>query len=342
MILVMSFGKFLRRWLVSSFALYIFLFFVGALVVIQRNFYKRERTVFPQLDPEVFRKVKNSVFEGFNNVTGAANGSYIVPNYVHFLFFGNPRIIYTHAVCVLAAFKNQKPDRIFFHTNIKQFTGPHWKKIKDILGDVLHIVYVTLPTEIFGQKLSVPFHMWHAGDVTRIRILMEYGGIFLDNDSYIVKSLDPFRRYEMTVGVTDGNKMGTMVLIGHKDARFLKLWLESYRDDYNPDNWYYNAGEKPMRSIIEVKPELVHKVETLLGVHGLTDRLYTWDKWDTWRKYYSIHLVIRHRDYLDHFWNYFKWRTIDETNVCDYPKPFGVLAREIYSDFCPKISDLNS
>jgi hypothetical protein len=52
----------------------------------------------------------------------------------------------------------------------------------------------------------------------------------------------------MTVGITDFGYLGTQVLIAHKDARFLKLWLESYRI-YHPEDWYMNTGEKPMREI---------------------------------------------------------------------------------------------
>jgi hypothetical protein len=297
----------------------------------------KSKPQFRPYDPELFAKIKGSIFEGFDNETGAKNGSAIVPNHVHFLIFNNSYIPYVYAVCVLAAFKNQRPEKIFFHTNVAEFTGTHWIKIRNTLGDVLEIRDITFPNEIFGQKLSKSYHFWHASDVTRIRILMEYGGIFLDNDSYVVRSLDPFRKYEMTIGITDGYNVGTQVLIANKEARFLKLWLELYRD-YHPDSWYYNAGQKPMAEVLRYKPELVHAVQTLLGVHTLSDRLYIWDKWDTWRKFYSIHLIVRHRNYMDTIWNYFRWPDLDETNICDYPKPFGVMAREIYSDFCSKIN----
>ncbi|XP_021918799.1 uncharacterized protein LOC110829414 isoform X2 [Zootermopsis nevadensis] len=288
-------------------------------------------------DPDLFAKVDGSIFEGFDNETGTSDGSTIVPNHVHFLFFDKTYIPYVHAVCVLAAFKNQQPEKIIFHTNVIEFTGTHWIKIRDTLGSVLEIRNITLPNEIFGQKFSKNFHLWHASDVTRIRILMEHGGIFVDNDSYIVRSLDPFRKYEMAIGITDGNKTGTQVLIANKDARFLKLWLELYRD-YKPDDWYYNAGEKPVEEVLRYRPELVHAVKTLFGVHTLSDRLYIWDRWETWKKYYSIHLIIRHRNYMDTIWNNYRWPDLDETNICDYPKPFGVMAREIYSDFCRKMN----
>jgi hypothetical protein len=291
------------------------------------------KKIFLPYDPELFSKIEGSSFEGFNNATGTPDGSNIVPNYVHFIFFEYSYITYVTAVCVLAAFKNQKPEKIFFHTNVREFTGPHWIRIRNTLGSVLDVRHIDMPTTIFGQKLREEWIPWHAGDITRIRVLMQYGGIFLDNDSYIVRSLDVFRKYEMTIGITDHDCLGTQVLIAHKDARFLRLWLESYRI-YHPEEWYMNAGEKPMREILSYRPELVHTVKTLLGVHGLTVQLYNWDSWRNWRLYYSIHLVIRLRKDVETWWHYLMWPTIDETNICKYDKPFGEMAREVYSDFC--------
>ena len=331
---IMAGNKVKKHWIASRSGVHTTIICV-AILYLFINGTGRLGIPYKPYDPELFAKIKDSMFEGFNNITGTKNGSYIVPNYVHFLFFGNPRISYVHSVCILAAFKNQKPERIYFHTDVKEFVGPHWIKIRDTLGSVLHFANVTLPYEIKGHKFTFPYHVYHASDVTRIRILMEYGGIFVDNDSYIVKSLDVFRKYEMTIGVTDGDFLGTQVLIAHKEARFLKLWLESYKD-YQPQSFYFNAGQKPMFEIIHRMPEIVHSLDVLLGVRGLTRHLYVWDTWSNWRKYYSIHLVIRHRHYLDTLLNYLRWPSINENNICDYPHPFGEMAREVYSDFCPK------
>jgi len=77
-------------------------------------------------------------------------------------------------VCVLAAFKNHRPEHIYFHTNVAEFKGRYWEKLKNTPGLRIQFKNVTLPEKIFGQKFSAPNHRWHAGDVTRIKILMEY------------------------------------------------------------------------------------------------------------------------------------------------------------------------
>ena len=40
---------------------------------------------------------------------------------------------------------------------------------------------------------------------------MEEGGIFLDNDVYVVRSLERFRHFEMTLGWPPGDYIGTQV-----------------------------------------------------------------------------------------------------------------------------------
>lgn len=278
---------------------------------------------------ELFDIVANSAFSDFNNETGTENGEYIVPNIIHFLFFDISELSFVDAVCVLAAFKNHRPEKIYFHTNVEEFKGHYWQKLKSTPGLQIHIQKVTLPDKIFGQKFSAKYHRWHAGDVVRIKILMEYGGIFLDNDSYLVKSLDEFRKFEMTLGWPEGQYLGTQVLLAHKDARFLRLWLETYRQ-YYPNRWYFNAGEKPTKEVLWFKPELVHRVKILFGVQGLSEELYRVEGWRDWRKYYAVHLLIRHRWYLDSLWNMLWWPKLHEGNIGDYPKTFGEMAREAY------------
>jgi hypothetical protein len=156
---------------------------------------------------------------------------------------------------------------------------------------------------------------------------MEYGGIFLDNDVNVVQNLTKFRKFEMALGWEDNKCFGTQVLIANKNARFLRLWLDSYRQ-YYPDKWYYNAGCKAAEEALYKRPELVHSVRLLFGVHELGRQLYR-VMWKEWRQQYTIHLLIRHRSYLDKE-HLQKWPFFNETNIKDFPMTFGEMAREVY------------
>ena len=88
---------------------------------------------------------------------------------------------------------------------------------------------------------------------------MNFGGIYLDNDVYVVRSLDEFRKREMTCGWEKNitHVMGSQVLIAHKHARFLRAWFDSYRTGYKINEWYTNAGVVP-GGILYRNPEIAH------------------------------------------------------------------------------------
>ena len=266
-----------------------------------------------------------SPFEGFNNETGV--DEYIIPNIVHFIRFKKDNFTFVDAVTALAAFKNQRPEKIMFHTDAKEFVGPYWEKVRTTPGLKYEIIHTEIPDTVFGQKFNEGWKLWHAGDVHRIKVLMKYGGIFLDNDSYLVKSLDRFRRFEMAIGWDDDQCLGSQVIVAHKDARFLQLWLESYKV-YHEDKWYYNAGCKPTEEILYLKPYLVHRVKLLFGVHMLIHNLYK-TYWEDWRKQFVIHLLINHRSYLDKE-HLDKWPVFTAENIKSYTNTFGTMAREAY------------
>ena len=61
----------------------------------------------------------------------------------------------------------------------------------------LTIVHREPSQYIHGQRVS---RVYHQGDVAKLEILLEYGGIYLDYDVIVVNSLDPVRRYDATLG----------------------------------------------------------------------------------------------------------------------------------------------
>ena len=75
-------------------------------------------------------------------------------------------------------------------------------------------------------------------------LLMHFGGIYLDNDVYLVNSLDRFRQFEMSLGLGNRERhtIGSQVLVAHKNARLLRAWFDTYRADYRQEEWYTNAG----------------------------------------------------------------------------------------------------
>ena len=79
-------------------------------------------------------------------------------------------------------------------------------------------------------------------------ILRKYGGIYLDNDIYVINKLNKYLHFEFVLGWPDGEWIGNMMLMGHRDARFITQFIDTYKN-FRSDVWYYNGGEKPVREV---------------------------------------------------------------------------------------------
>jgi hypothetical protein len=186
-------------------------------------------------------------FEGFDNQNGTP--APIVPNIVHLLYFDVRVIKFTLAINIFSIYLHHRPDFIYIHCEVCSFEGAYWTEMNSIpdLKSRLVIQRIDSKPTIFGKNLTNFFgtKYYHRSDVWRLLILMNYGGIFLDNDVYVVNSLNKYRFYEMALSFetnrTD-SAIGNQVLFAHRNARLLKAHFDVYRRAYNATSWFYNAG----------------------------------------------------------------------------------------------------
>ncbi|XP_077512577.1 uncharacterized protein LOC144123655 [Amblyomma americanum] len=277
------------------------------------SFYLYYRTTRPSLEPPPFPRDRPALpVEG--------NNDYIVPNIVHFVRLGNDPLSFVEVVCMRAAWLQQKPDIIMIHCDkcSTATESPHWRHIKDIPR--LSLRYIERPQKVFGRKLS---WIQHASDIARIMVLRKYGGIYLDKDAYLVRSLDKYRRFETTVGWPQGGFFGNMIIVAHRRSEFLRLHYELYRR-YNPDHYTYSAAEQPTKEILEPNPHLVHRVLHGFGVNETISKILYENCDDYWRNYSALHLFFRHRSRLCPL---DKFGPVDFDTVGRYRTNFGQMAR---------------
>ena len=174
--------------------------------------------------------------------------SVLVPNIIHFIHFIDIQKLanedniddlnFVSATCILAVAFNQKPEKIIIHTNgnltlnlankkywslvfrilnpkqIKQKGSESVKRLVKPFNTTLKVVHLRQPTHVFGQPLSSAFH---AADVARLNVLLNEGGIALDQDTFIVKKLDPsFFQEEKKVTLGNNSKFKLKILFQYK------------------------------------------------------------------------------------------------------------------------------
>jgi hypothetical protein len=230
-----------------------------------------------------------------DNITGYP--FLIVPNIVHYILFTIHKIEFGHFISILSVLRNQKPDKIMIHCDCDVLSGDNWLRILEISQKTKTKIIVNKiekPTQIYGKPLNKDWLDWHASDIARYNALKEFGGIYIDRDVYIVKSMDIFRKFEMTINWDEDQYIGSQVLVAHRNARFLKLFLDSYHE-YDSSQWYYNAGNLPTTKILYKNPELIHRVKGEFGVDGGTvcRKIHAFYYPDWQKEFYAIHFLIR-------------------------------------------------
>ena len=170
-----------------------------------------------------------------------------------------------------------------FHYNNKPVRS-WWKQLSQTVP--LNMKHRDLPTHVHGQVLK---HIYHQGDMAKLEVLMEYGGIYLDYDVIVVNSMNDLLHYNMTLGKVKKPKFIAGIIIGNKDALFLKMWYEAYRK-YKANSWEYNCATVPYNIYIE-NPNLVHVEFYKLTTPDFFKRDLLLMKTINWRDLYVVHLM---------------------------------------------------
>lgn len=244
---------------------------------------------------------------------------YVVPDIVHFVWFGNHEWQFHHLLSVLAAYKNIKPLHIYLHCDQEPY-GKWWNETRTSVP-TFQLVHATPPTEIFGNVIQLPEHK---ADVYRYQMLEKFGGIYMDLDVIALKSFDPLRKHNFTLGLESPFHLGNGVIVSVKNAEFLKLWYDEYRSFSDLE---YNIHSVIVPYILSLKyPGLINvEMDTInypdWSSHGL-DLLY-YKRYD-WSRNYCIHMWYRlhKKEYTPAY-----IKTLNST--------FGEIARFIYYDKLP-------
>ena len=119
----------------------------------------------------------------------------------------------------------------------------------------------------------------------------EYGGIYLDGDQVLLKSLDKFRNSDATIGLDYGTAAANSIVIAKRNAPFIKYWYESYRS-YNRADGNDHSQSIPFklaekhRGLVEIAGDAF----SFPNVHQLSS-LYSKNVY--WRDKYGIHMHLK-------------------------------------------------
>ena len=169
---------------------------------------------------------------------------YAVPNHVHYIWFRfrgrrhHTPLAFHEYLSVLSTHKFIKPDHIYFHTDDVP-SGPYWDMLLNIPG--FQVRQRGQTKRLFGRVVNSYKFDNQASDLERLNILLHDGGIYLDLDVIALRSFNPLRIYDVTLGKIDSQTACNAVILARKHHPLLQVWLESYIKDFRPHARDYNA-----------------------------------------------------------------------------------------------------
>jgi hypothetical protein len=134
---------------------------------------------------------------------------------------------------VIDILKNN-PDKIYFYYHYEP-NGRWWEKTKEIC----EIIFVPIPTHIGNKELK---KVAHKSDILRMKILKQYGGIYLDIDTICIRNYQDllYNKFVIANEITDSGRnmeLCNAIMMCEPNCSFINDWWNHYEKFFNPDGW---------------------------------------------------------------------------------------------------------
>lgn len=175
-----------------------------------------------------------------------------IPNNIHFVFFGYTEFLPIHYASIKSAIEVHNPKKVYIYNSIRPTNNKHWDNI--LKNDVVEVVDITAPEEYNGVKLE---RFQYKADITRMELLIQQGGIYLDIDVVSLQSFEDLLDYPLVLGAeaaddpdtTDLNEIKSItnaVMLAEPNHPFMKEWFKQIGDNLENKEWAYHAVSLPL------------------------------------------------------------------------------------------------
>lgn len=132
----------------------------------------------------------------------------MIPHIIHYCWFGKGQVPSAVKACIETWKKN----------------CPNYK-IMEWSEENFDIRCNTYVSEAYDRKKYA-----FVADYARLYALKTYGGIYLDTDVEVRKSLDEFLDYHFVVGFESIERVATAIIMAEKECATIEEWLDSYKE----------------------------------------------------------------------------------------------------------------
>jgi len=193
-----------------------------------------------------------------------------IPRIFHFVFGLRPQtepFHFMHYLCIASCIGVNKPDTVMFHYHHLPW-GQWWDRIAPQL-ELKRIEPDKFISSYSYEDDSIGKYRYaHLADISRLEIIIEYGGIYADIDTLFVNKIpDRFFKQKFVMGREKvdwetpaarevGGSLCNAWMMGEPDAEFAKLWLARTYECFN-GSWSGHSTYLPYL-LSQEYPELIH------------------------------------------------------------------------------------
>ncbi|WOO76631.1 uncharacterized protein LOC62_01G000258 [Vanrija pseudolonga] len=164
-----------------------------------------------------------------------------VPSIVHYVYGLDEslELPYFAYLAIRSALEVLRPERVLFHC-VYEPRGVWWERVRGQL-EVVAARNVT----VVGVNDAPVVHYAHKADILRLEAIRDYGGTYLDIDTFVLRPFTRLYDYDTVLGMeAAANEADDMapkglcnaVIIARPDAPFITRWLASY-DTFDESQW---------------------------------------------------------------------------------------------------------
>lgn len=200
-----------------------------------------------------------------------------IPKILHYCWFGKSEYPSLVSKCI-ESWKKILPDYEFMLWNEETFDIESVKWTKDAYE---------------AKKWAF------VADYVRLKVLYEYGGIYLDTDIQMKKSFNDLLNQEIFLGFECDNVLSAGVIGCHKENKIIKLLLEYYDKPFDLENIMNLNMSNALAMTKELESYGLKTDNTeqfVLGAHIYPKTYFNprdyWGNWDMSKDTYCIHLYM--------------------------------------------------
>lgn len=214
-----------------------------------------------------------------------------IPKLIHFIYINQRPLKDYNYKCIYSAINNCPNYQIIIHNDIEPDTE-EWSVLKN--NTQVKINKIERIKIFDGYNIN---HVQYESDIIRLKILYEYGGIYLDNDVYVTQNLDSLlTNANFYISKETENNLINCALISSPQNEFINIWMSYFSMGFRMNNWGWHIRDLP-NILFKKYPHYLKKYNieileyiTFCPIHWTQGHLLSDPNFIITKKTFGIHL----------------------------------------------------